>query len=89
MSNEFKLFTKKELASNVVNQFLDKVVRTEMDLEYFKQLEADAPHTSKKREMLQGQVKLLTMKFKEAKKKYVSAKLYLRGLDKENEQTKT
>jgi len=87
MSNEFKLFTKKELASNVVNQFLDKVIRTEMDLEYFKQLEADAPHTSKKREMLQGQIKLVTMKFKEAKKKYISAKAYLTGLDKQNDKT--
>lgn len=89
MSDDFKLFTKKELATNVVNQFLDKVVRTDIDLEYYKQLEADAPHTSKKREMYRGQVKLITMKLKEAKKKYINAKLYLRELEKQNERTKT
>lgn len=80
MPDNFKLFTKKELATNVVNQFLDKVVRTEIDLEFFRFLESEAPHTSKEREMWKGQVKLLIKKIKEIKKKYIVAKAYLREL---------
>ena len=88
MSKDYREFSKAELATNVVNQLLDQVVRTEIDLKYFVKLEVESPHTSKQREMWTGQIKLIHKKLKEIRKKYNNAKLYLKELEKENEQTK-
>lgn len=78
---EFHLFTKYELAVNVYNQFLDKVVRLEIDLIYHEMRAQTAPHETQEKKQWTKQVQVTKQSLKEGKQRLAQCREYLKGLN--------
>lgn len=77
---EFRPFTKRELAINVYNQFLDKLVRLEIDLPYHElRLAGAKPETSEKKQY-RDKVKMTKQAISEGKTRLQMCAEYIKGL---------
>ena len=78
---EYRKYTKLELAVNVRNQYLDKLVRLEIDKKYYQNRIKMAKPNSQEKKSFNGFIKLIGRKIEEAQTRIAAAEERIKELE--------